>query len=105
MCRLIGAGERRQPLPQSLLRLFQALLFLIGFSSEIPLQPFRCILQGLVDLLRRGDNFHGCSQIASGAVGIAAMPPPLRARISAIRRARRSRWWWWACFILSREEY
>ena len=35
-------------------------------------------------------------RIASGAVGIAAIPPPALARISAIRRTRRSRCCWWA---------
>src|SRR4030095_4297261 len=69
--RLIGAGKRCQPLSQSTLRLDETLLFLQGLCGEIPLEPFRCILQGLFDLLRRGDDLHGCGQIASGAVRIA----------------------------------
>src|SRR3954453_12706548 len=69
--RLIGAGEVRQPLPQSALRLLQALLFLIGLGSEILLQPFRCMFQGLFDFLRRSNDLHGSSQIASRAVRIA----------------------------------
>src|ERR1041385_5870137 len=54
-----------------MLRLDQALLFLQGLVGEIPLQPFRCMLQGLFDLLRRGDDLDRSGQIASGAVRIA----------------------------------
>ena len=54
-----------------MLRLDQALLFLQGFVGQIPLQPFRCMLQSLFDLIRRGDDLHGSSQIASCAVRIA----------------------------------
>ncbi len=54
-----------------LLRLDQALLFFQGLVGEIPLQPFRCMVQGLFHLLRRGDDLHGCGQIASGAVRVA----------------------------------
>ena len=49
----------------------QALLFLEGLVGQIPLQPFRCILKGLFDFLRRGDDLDRCGQIASGAVRIA----------------------------------
>ena len=49
----------------------QALLLLQGLVGHIPLQPFRCILQGLLHFLRRGDDLHRCGQIASGAVRVA----------------------------------
>ena len=51
--------------------LHQALLFFQGLIGQIPLQPFRCILEGLFDFLRRGDDLDRCRQIASGAVRIA----------------------------------
>ena len=52
-------------------RLHQALLFIEGLVGQIPLQPFRCILQGLFDFLRRGDDLDRCGQIASGTIRIA----------------------------------
>src|SRR5690348_14033339 len=70
-CRLVGAGEVRQPLSQPTLRRDQALLLLKGLVGHVPLQPFRCILEGLVHFLRRGDDLDRCRQIASRAVRIA----------------------------------
>src|SRR5581483_1831691 len=69
--RLIGAGKLRQPVSQSALRLDEPLLFLQCLVGEIPLQPFRCMLQGLFDLLRRSDDLDCSGQIASGAVRVA----------------------------------
>src|SRR3954451_13308037 len=69
--RLVGAGKLRQPLLQSMLRLFERLLLVIGLGREILLQPFRCMRQGLFHFLRRGDDLDRGSQIATGAVGVA----------------------------------
>src|SRR5256885_15096293 len=66
-------------------RLDQALLFRKGVVGQIPLQPFRCIVQGFFHFLRRGDDLDRSRQIASGAVGIAVAAggrknPPARGR-------------------------
>ena len=73
-----------------MLRLNQALLLIQSLVGEIPLQPFRCILQGRLNLLRRSDNLHGCGQIASGAVRVAIAAGEGKAHGARGPSARRS---------------
>ena len=58
-------------MPQSALRLDEPLLFFQGLVGEIPLQPFRCMLQGFFDFLRRGDDLDRCSKIAARSIRVA----------------------------------
>src|SRR5947209_6189344 len=69
--RLIRAGQPRQPDSQCPLRRDQALLFFQGLVGQIPLQPFGCVGQGLVHLLRRRDDLDRSGEIASRAGWIA----------------------------------